>query len=95
MKSARPLIVLDMKIVSVNIGLPKEVAWRGRRVLTGIFKDPVKGRVHVDGVNLVGDRQADPSVHGGTEKAVYAYPSEHYRYWRAQYPGRDLGWGCF
>ena len=71
-----------MSIVSVNVGLPREVAWQGKMVTTAIFKEPVDGRVAVRSLNLDGDRQADLSVHGGREKAVYAYPVEHYRQWR-------------
>jgi MOSC domain-containing protein YiiM len=69
-----------MKVISVNVGLPREVLWKGKPVLTGIFKEPVEGRVR--SLNLDGDRQADLTVHGGVDKAVYAYPSEHYDYWR-------------
>jgi MOSC domain-containing protein YiiM len=75
-----------MRIVSVNVGRPREVPWRGELVRTGIFKAPVAGRVAVRGHNLAGDGQADPSVHGGHDKAVYAYPSEHFPFWRALYP---------
>ena len=64
-----------MKLVSVNVGLPRELEWRGRSVTTGIFKSPVAGRVRVRTLNLDGDRQADLCVHGGPDKAVYAYPS--------------------
>jgi MOSC domain-containing protein YiiM len=84
-----------MKIVSVNVGLPREVNWRGAKVLTGIFKDPVDGPVMVHTLNLDGDRQADLTVHGGAEKAVYAYPAEHYDYWRKQLPNVTLPWGQF
>jgi MOSC domain-containing protein YiiM len=80
--------------VSVNVGLPREVAWRGETVSTGIFKQPVAGPVRVAGVNLDGDRQADLSVHGGADKAVYAYAAEHYPYWREAL-GRELPWGSF
>jgi MOSC domain-containing protein YiiM len=69
-----------MHIISVNVGLPREVRWKGRLVSTGIFKQPVAGRVMVRRLNLDGDRQADLTVHGGAEKAVYAYPGEHYAY---------------
>src|SRR3954468_16069083 len=65
-----------MKVVSVNVGLPREVLWKGRKVTTGIFKDPVAGPVQVRKLNLEGDQQADLTVHGGPEKAVYAYPAE-------------------
>jgi MOSC domain-containing protein YiiM len=84
-----------MKLVSLNVGLPREVHWKGRTVTTGIFKNPVGGSVVLRKLNLDGDRQADLSVHGGPEKAVYAYPSEHYEYWRDVLPGTDLPWGMF
>lgn len=84
-----------MRIVSVNVGLPREVIWQGRSVTTGIFKEPVKAPVMLRTLNLDGDKQADLSVHGGVDKAVYAYPSEHYDYWRAELSGMDLPWGMF
>ncbi len=84
-----------MKILSVNVGMPKEVSWQGKLVRTGIFKEPVKGPVMLRTLNLEGDQQADLTVHGGVTKAVYAYPSEHYGYWRAELPGVDLPWGMF
>jgi MOSC domain-containing protein YiiM len=84
-----------MKLVSVNVGLPRDVIWRGRTVTTGIFKEPVEGPVRLRRLNLDGDRQADLSVHGGQDKAVYCYPSEHYAYWRDALPGTELSWGMF
>lgn len=84
-----------MKLISVNVGLPREVIWQGNRVTTGIFKQPVAGRVMVRSLNLDGDRQADLTVHGGLDKAVYAYPVEHYDYWQSELPGVDLPWGMF
>lgn len=84
-----------MKVISVNVGFPREVIWNGRRVTTGIFKDPIEGHVMVRKLNLDGDRQADLSVHGGVDKAVYAYPAEHYDYWRHELPGMKLPWGMF
>ena len=84
-----------MKILSVNVGLPRAVTWQGKVVTTGIFKDPVKTPVTVRTLNLDGDQQADLTVHGGVDKAVYAYPSEHYGYWRAELRGVDLRWGMF
>lgn len=84
-----------MKIVSVNAGLPREVEWRGKKVLTSIFKTRVEGRVQVGRTNIAGDRQSDLSVHGGVDKAVYAYPSEHYAFWRQELPGVDFPWGAF
>ena len=84
-----------MKIISVNVGLPREVSWKGKTVTTGIFKEPVEGRVQMHSLNLDGDRQADPSVHGGPSKAVYAYPVEHYAAWRRELPGTSLPFGMF
>src|SRR4029077_15450341 len=84
-----------MKVLSVNVGLPREVAWQGRLVTTGIFKEPVKGRLMVRTLNLDGDRQADLTVHGGGRKGVYAYPSEHYGYWRTELPGMERPSGMF
>lgn len=84
-----------MKIVSVNVGLPRPCSWRGRRIMTGIFKDPVARRVRVRKLNLEGDGQADLSVHGGVDKAVYVYPSEHYPFWRRELDLTDLPWGSF
>lgn len=84
-----------MKLISVNVGLPRKIDWRGRRVRTSIWKSPVEGRVRVSRLNLHGDAQSDLSVHGGPEKAVYAYPSEHYEYWGRELPGTDLRWGAF
>jgi MOSC domain-containing protein YiiM len=84
-----------MKIVSLNIGLPRDVVWHGHTVTTGIFKSPVEGSVTARKLNLDGDRQADLSVHGGEYKAVYVYPFEHYPYWKKKLPGRDLPPGTF
>jgi len=84
-----------MKLLSVNVGLPKTVEFQGQAVSTGIFKDPVQGRVKVRRLNLDGDKQADLTVHGGPEKAVYAYPSEHYPHWRSQFPDIEMNWGMF
>ena len=84
-----------MKLISVNVGLPREVEWKDRLVTTGIFKEPIAQRVMARRLNLDGDRQADLSVHGGAEKAVYAYPAEHYAFWRDELPDMQLGWGMF
>jgi MOSC domain-containing protein YiiM len=84
-----------MKLLSVNAGLPRDVVWHRRTVTTGIFKEPVKGRVALRKLNLEGDRQADLSVHGGEYKAVYCYPIAHYDYWRTELPGRELPMGMF
>ena len=69
------------RVESVNVGDVRTVAWRGRRVTTAIWKHPVDGRVPLRGVNLVGDDQADRRVHGGADKAVYAYATEDYAWW--------------
>ena len=84
-----------MKLVSLNCGLPREVEWHGRTVTTGIFKEPVAGRVALRKLNLDGDRQADLTVHGGEAKAVYCYPLANYEYWKAELPGRRLPVGMF
>jgi MOSC domain-containing protein YiiM len=84
-----------MKVVSVNVGLPREVVWHGKKVTTGIFKEPVGGRIMARRLNLDGDQQADLSVHGGVNKAIYSYPSEHYGYWRTELPGVVLPPGMF
>ena len=84
-----------MKIVSVNVGLPREVQWHGINVTTGIFKNPVEGRVAMRTLNLDGDRQADLTVHGGQYKAVYCYALSHYDYWKKELPGHDLPMGSF
>jgi MOSC domain-containing protein YiiM len=75
-----------MKLVSVNTGLPREVTWHGTTVTTGIFKQPVQGRIALRTLNLDGDRQADLTVHGGEHKAVYCYPIEHYPVWKKEMP---------
>jgi MOSC domain-containing protein YiiM len=84
-----------MKIVSLNVGLPREVLWHGQPVTTGIFKSPTSERIRLRTLNLDGDRQADLTVHGGEHKAVYCYPVEHYDYWKKKLPGRDLPFGVF
>jgi len=84
-----------MKLISVNVGLPRSVMSKGKSVTTSIFKDPVEGRVNLRSLNLDGDRQSDLTVHGGVDKAVYAYPSEHYDYWRRELPDVQLPWGMF
>jgi MOSC domain-containing protein YiiM len=84
-----------MKLLSVNVGPPRQVEWRGRIVSTGIFKSPVEGRVRLRTLNLDGDKQVDLTVHGGPDRAVYAYPSEHYDFWRAELNQPELPWGSF
>jgi MOSC domain-containing protein YiiM len=84
-----------MKIVSLNVGLPRDVTWHGRVLTTGIFKSPVNGRIALRALNLDGDGQADLTMHGGEYKAVYCYPVEHYDYWKRELPGRELPMGIF
>jgi MOSC domain-containing protein YiiM len=84
-----------MKLISINTGLPREVTWRGKTVKTGIFKNPVDSPVMLRTLNLDGDQQADLSVHGGESKAVYAYPVEHYDFWRNELPDMTLAYGMF
>src|SRR5215468_1653399 len=84
-----------MRVVSVNVGLPRIVQYNGEPLSTGIFKEPVDGVVCVGQLNLEGDGQADLRVHGGTKKAVYVYPSEHYEFWTAELPQLNLSFGVF
>jgi MOSC domain-containing protein YiiM len=84
-----------MHIVSVNVSQVEVLLWKGRETRTGFRKHPIRGRVPLRGVNLLGDVQADRTVHGGRLKSVYVYPSEHYRFWRKTLDSRNLGWGAF
>lgn len=83
------------RVVSVNVGRQQLVPWRGRMVPTGIFKEPVAARIALREDGVEGDTVADLRVHGGWSKAVYAYPAEHYAFWREELPGHDLPWGTF
>jgi MOSC domain-containing protein YiiM len=82
-------------LLSVAVGRPTDVPWRGDVVRTSIFKTPMTGRVWVGSTNIVGDEQSDLSVHGGAEKAVYAYPSEHYAAWQRDLLMASLPWASF
>jgi len=84
-----------MKLISVNVGLPREITVGGKIVRTSIWKAPVQGRVHFSTLNLNGDQQSDLSVHGGVDKAVYVYPSEHYSYWWTELSDVEMLWGAF
>lgn len=84
-----------MKLISLNVALPRLVEYNGEPVATGIFKEPVPGPVMLRKLNLDGDRQADLSVHGGVSKAVYSYPSEHYEFWKKELPETELPYGMF
>lgn len=84
-----------MKLISLNVGLPRIVESNGEPVTTGIFKEPKQGPVMLRKLNLDGDRQADLTVHGGVSKAVYGYPVEHYEFWRRELPDMELPFGMF
>ena len=84
-----------MKLVAISVGKPTSVKGQRLDVKTSIFKTPVSGRVHVGRINIDGDAQADLTVHGGVDKAVYAYAAEHYRFWRDELPVAELSWGAF
>jgi len=85
----------ESRVVAVSIATARTVPWRGQSVSTGIYKHPTDGRVRLRRLGLEGDEQADLEAHGGPLKAVYAYPSEHYAFWRKELPGTDLPWGAF
>ena len=84
-----------MKLISLNVALPRLTVYNGATINTGIFKQPVSDPVQLRTLNLDGDRQADLTVHGGPFKAVYGYPSEHYEFWRRELPGMNLPCGMF
>jgi MOSC domain-containing protein YiiM len=84
-----------VKLVAISVGKPKDVQWHGRTVRTSIFKTPLSNRVRIARLNVDGDQQSDLSVHGGPHKAVYAYPSEHYEFWRRELPEAALAFGAF
>jgi MOSC domain-containing protein YiiM len=85
----------ESRVIAVSVGVARTVPWGSRQVRTGIYKQPTERRVAVGRLGLEGDEQADREAHGGPLKAVYAYPSEHYAFWREQLPGTDLPWGSF
>jgi len=88
-------LTLAASVLSIQVGRPQLVSWRRRRFLTGMQKTGVKGPVAALRLNLAGDEQADLTVHGGPDKAVYLYPSEHYEFWRSRLARNDLAWGSF
>lgn len=83
------------KVINISVSKTKSVSWKGASVSTGIFKEPVDGPVLIKRLGIVGDEQADLTVHGGPDKAVYGYPSEYYSYWREALGRQDLNWGAF
>jgi ferredoxin-NADP reductase/MOSC domain-containing protein YiiM len=82
-------------LLSVNVGLPKDVPWRGKTVHTGVFKEPVAGRRHVGRLNVAGDGQGDLAGHGGEHRAVFVYQIDSYRYWERELGRSDFGYGQF
>ena len=84
-----------MRLLSLNVGMPRQVEVPNGVVLTSIFKEPVKDRRAVRRHNIEGDRQSDLTVHGGPNKAIYCYPNEHYAWWKEQLPGMELPYGMF
>ena len=83
------------KLLSVNVGMPKDVRWRGRTVFTGVFKDPVDGPRHVGTLNVEGDGQGDTAGHGGEQRAVFVYQIDSYRHWERELGRNDLVYGQF
>src|ERR1700744_5070700 len=83
------------RLLSVNVGLPRDIAWKGRTVHTGIWKDPVQGRCRVGRLNVDGDGQGDLAGHGGEERAVFVYQIESYHFWQQQLKRTDFVHGQF
>jgi MOSC domain-containing protein YiiM len=83
------------KLISLQVGVPRTVQRDGQEITTGIYKMPIEKRIQLHWLNLEGDKQADLSFHGGQDKTVYAYPSEHYPYWKKELAGLELPWGAF
>ena len=83
------------RLLSVNVGLPRDIQWRGRTVHTGIWKETVQGRRRVGRLNLEGDGQGDLGGHGGEQRAVFVYQIESYRYWEQQLGRREFTYGQF
>src|SRR6201996_1991796 len=82
-------------LVSVNVGMPKNVPWQGKNVFTGVFKDPVSGQRRVGKLNIEGDGQGDLAGHGGEQRAVFVYQIESYRYWERELDRDDFVYGQF
>ena len=83
------------RLLSVNVGLPRDIEWKGRTVHTGIWKNPVRGRCRVGRLNLDGDGQGDLGGHGGEQRAAFVYQIESYRYWQEQLQRTDFVHGQF
>jgi MOSC domain-containing protein YiiM len=83
------------RLLSVNVGMPKNVDWRGKTVFTGVFKDPVVGPRRVRQLNVEGDGQGDLAGHGGEQRAVFVYQMDSYRYWEHELGRNDFTYGQF
>src|ERR1700757_5294619 len=83
------------RLLSVNVGLPRDIAWRGKTVHTAIWKDPVQGRRMVRRLNINGDGQGDLQGHGGEHRAVFVYQIDSYRYWQGEVRRKDFVYGQF
>src|SRR5215467_13552063 len=83
------------RLLSVNVGLPRDLAWRGRTVRTAIWKDPIQGRRMVRKLNIEGDGQADLAGHGGEQRAVFVYQMDSHRYWEGFLSRKDFSFGQF
>jgi MOSC domain-containing protein YiiM len=83
------------RLLSVNVGLPRDIVWKERTVHTGVWKNPVTGRCRVGRLNLEGDGQGDLAGHGGEHRAVFVYQTESYRYWQEQLKRSDFVYGQF
>src|ERR1700727_2321571 len=83
------------RLLSVNVGLPRDIEWKGRTVHTGIWKNPVHGRCRVRRLNLEGDGQGDLQGHGGEQRAVFVYQIDSYRYWERELGRNDFTYGQF
>lgn len=83
-----------MKVISTNIGQPRQIVWQGNTLTTGIYKEPVDS-ISIRKFFVEGDNVSDLRVHGGESKAVYGYASEHYPFWRGEFPEMQMPWGMF
>jgi MOSC domain-containing protein YiiM len=84
-----------MKLLSLNVGQPKTVNWKGKEIETSIFKYPVEGKKAVSLLNIEGDKQSDLRYHGGRDKAIYAYDNAHYEAWKKSIDRDEWSFGLF
>src|SRR3954451_1589134 len=83
------------RLLSINVGLPRDIEWKGQKVHTAIWKQPAQGRIAVRRLNLEGDGQGDLAGHGGEHRAVMVYQMDAYRYWEAHLGRNDFSFGQF